>query len=42
MKRIKAGRKHQEDLLKKAKQDELKKSGEGTPTASPTKPPKGI
>ena len=39
MKRIKAGRKHQEDLLKKAKADELKKAGEGTPNASPTKPP---
>ena len=39
MKRIKAGRKHQEDLVKKAKEGELKKAGEGTPTASPTKQP---
>jgi len=44
MKRIQAGKKHQEDLLKKEKADELKKAGEGTPTAAPTKPPapKGI
>ena len=43
VKRIKAGRKHQEDLLKKAKEEELKKAG-GTPSASPTKPPapKGV
>ena len=39
MKRIQAGRKHQEDLLKKAKEEELKKSGEGSPTTTPTKPP---
>jgi tetratricopeptide (TPR) repeat protein len=44
MKRIQAGKKHQEDLLKKEKAEELKKAGEGLPTASPTKPPapKGI
>jgi hypothetical protein len=44
MKRIQAGKKHQEDLLKKGKEDELKKAGEGLPTGSPTKPPttKGI
>lgn len=35
MKRIQAGRKHQEDLQKKEKTDEEKKAGEGTPTASP-------
>jgi Flp pilus assembly protein TadD len=34
IKRIRAGRKHQEDLLKKQKAEELKKAGEGT--ASPT------
>ena len=34
IKRIRAGRKHQEDLLKKQKEDELKKAGQGT--ASPT------
>src|SRR5262245_45161371 len=39
MKRIQAGKKHQEDLLKKEKEDELKKAGEGSPTASPPKPP---
>lgn len=42
MKRIQAGKKHQEDLLKKEKDDDLKKSGDsGTNT---TKPPsaKGI
>ena len=37
VKRIRAGRKHQEDLLKKQKEDELKKAGEGLPT--PPKPP---
>lgn len=44
MKRIQAGKKHQEDLLKKEKEEELKKAGAGSPTASPTKPPapKGI
>jgi tetratricopeptide (TPR) repeat protein len=41
MKRIQAGKKHQEDLLKKEKADGEKKAGEG---AAPTKPlaPKGI
>jgi tetratricopeptide (TPR) repeat protein len=34
IKRIRAGRKHQEDLLKKQKADELRKAGEGA--ASPT------
>jgi tetratricopeptide (TPR) repeat protein len=34
MKRIQAGRKHQEDLQKKEKTDD-KKAGEGTPTSSP-------
>lgn len=38
VKRIRAGRKHQEDLLKKEKEEEQKKAGEGTPT-SPNKPP---
>ena len=44
MKRIQSGRKHQEDLLKKEKEEELKKAGEAAPTASPAKPPvpKGI
>jgi tetratricopeptide (TPR) repeat protein len=44
MKRIQAGKKHQEDLLKKEKEEESKKAGEGSPSASPTKPPapKGI
>lgn len=43
VKRIKAGRKHQEDLIKKAKEEELKKAGTASPTATPTKPavPKG-
>ena len=35
IKRIKAGRKHQEDLLKKQKEDELKKAGEGAASPSP-------
>jgi tetratricopeptide (TPR) repeat protein len=35
MKRIQAGRKHQEDIQKKEKPDEEKKAGEGTPTSSP-------
>lgn len=35
VKRIRAGRKHQEDLLKKQKEDELKKAGEGTSSPSP-------
>jgi tetratricopeptide (TPR) repeat protein len=39
VKRVKAGRKHQEDLQKKAKEKELKEAGVGTPNASPTKPP---
>jgi len=38
VKRIKAGKKHQEDLLKKQKADELKKAGEELP-ASPTVKP---
>ena len=44
MKRIQAGKKHQEDLLKKKEADELKKAGEGAPGSSPTQPaaPKGI
>jgi tetratricopeptide (TPR) repeat protein len=38
VKRIRAGRKHQEDLLKKQKEEELKKAGEGTPPKpAPTK-----
>jgi tetratricopeptide (TPR) repeat protein len=42
-KRIQAGKKHQEDLLKKEKEGELKKAGEGSPTASPQPAaPKGI
>ena len=35
IKRVKAGRKHQEDLLKKQKEDELKKAGEEVPAKSP-------
>lgn len=35
MKRIQAGKKHQEDLLKKEKEDELKKASEGLPTTTP-------
>ena len=35
IKRIRAGRKHQEDLLKKKKEEELKKAGEGTPSPAP-------
>jgi protein O-GlcNAc transferase len=44
MKRIQAGKKHQEDLLKKKEAEELKKAGEGAPSSSPTQPPapKGI
>ena len=44
MKRIQAGRKHQEDLLKKKEEQDLKKAGEGLPGSSPTQPPapKGI
>jgi Flp pilus assembly protein TadD len=44
VKRIQAGRKHQEDLLKKKEGDELKKAGEGAPGSSPAQPatPKGI
>ena len=41
MKRIQAGKKHQEDLLKKKEEEELKKAGEGAPGSSPTQP-KGI
>jgi Flp pilus assembly protein TadD len=35
VKRIRAGRKHQEDLLKKQKEDELKKAAEGTASPAP-------
>ena len=44
MKRIQAGKKHNEDQLKKEKAEEDKKAGEGAPTTAPTKPPppKGI
>lgn len=35
IKRIRAGRKHQEDLLKKQKEEELKKAGEGVASPSP-------
>jgi tetratricopeptide (TPR) repeat protein len=44
VKRIQAGRKHQEDLLKREKEEDLKKAGEGLPVTTPTKPPapKGI
>src|SRR5262245_52710964 len=35
VKRIRAGKKHQEDLLKKQKEDELKKAGAGTASPSP-------
>jgi tetratricopeptide (TPR) repeat protein len=35
IKRIRVGRKHQEDLLKKAKEEELKKAGEGAASPSP-------
>ncbi|HSE20524.1 MAG TPA: tetratricopeptide repeat protein [Pyrinomonadaceae bacterium] len=35
VKRVKAGRKHQEDLLKKQKEEELKKAGEEVPAKSP-------
>jgi len=35
IKRIKAGKKHQEDLLKKQKDDELKKAGLTVPTPTP-------
>jgi tetratricopeptide (TPR) repeat protein len=38
IKRIQAGKKHQEDLLKKEKEDELKKAGQ-LPDPHPTKPP---
>ena len=41
MKRIQAGKKHQEDLLKKEQDDELKKASEGVPSTAPSKP-KGI
>ncbi|PWT90930.1 MAG: hypothetical protein C5B55_08950 [Blastocatellia bacterium] len=36
VKRIQVGRKHQEDLLKKQKEDELKKAGEPGPPHNPT------
>jgi len=44
MKRIQAGKKHQEELLKKEKEEELKKAGEASPGPTPGKPPisKGI
>jgi len=35
IKRIRAGRKHQEDLLKKKKEEELKKAAEGTASPAP-------
>ncbi len=35
VKRIRAGKKHQEDLLKKQKEDELKKAGQGAASPSP-------
>lgn len=35
IKRIRAGRKHQEDLLKKKKEEELKKAAEGVPSPAP-------
>jgi len=40
IKRIRVGRKHQEDLLKKQKEEELKKAAEGgvSPAPTPTKP----
>jgi len=39
VKRIQAGKKHQEDILKKQKEDELKKAGEGIPDPHSTKTP---
>jgi Tfp pilus assembly protein PilF len=39
VKRIKAGKKHQEDLLKKQKEDELKKQEEGSGAGNSNKPP---
>jgi len=36
IKRIRAGRKHQAELLKKQKAEELKKAGEGTASPTPT------
>ena len=43
VKRVRAGRKHQEDLLKKQKEEELKKAGEELPSGKPTpaKSPQG-
>ena len=35
IKRIRVGRKHQADLLKKQKEEELKKAGAGTATPTP-------
>lgn len=35
IKRIRAGKKHQEDLLKKQKEEELKKAGEAPPAPTP-------
>jgi tetratricopeptide (TPR) repeat protein len=40
-KRIKVGKKHQADLLKKQKEEELKKAGETASPAAPTKPTPG-
>lgn len=44
VKRIAAGKKHQEDLFKKEQEEELKKAAEGLPVTNPSKPPtrKGI
>jgi tetratricopeptide (TPR) repeat protein len=39
VKRVQAGKKHQEDLLKKEKEEQLKKAGEGLPDPHSTKPP---
>ena len=42
MKRIQAGKKHQEDLLKREKTGEEKKAGEVVPSPTKPPPPKGI
>ncbi|HZJ45327.1 MAG TPA: tetratricopeptide repeat protein [Pyrinomonadaceae bacterium] len=44
VKRVRAGRKHQEDLLKKQKDEELKKAGEELPSGkpAPAKSPQGF
>jgi tetratricopeptide (TPR) repeat protein len=39
VKRVRAGRKHQEDIQKKQKDDELKKAGEGVPSSAPKPAP---